>query len=150
MVNHFKSKGYGGQESSNKRRKAQAKRVQEIYKERIAEGQDLIAVVGDLNDTPKSNPLKPLASGTTLKDVFTHPKFDDSGFPGTYGNCSAANKIDYIFLSPKLFSKVTQGSVWRMGMWPGVRPVKWPAYSDMTKPVQAASDHAAVWVDIDI
>jgi endonuclease/exonuclease/phosphatase family metal-dependent hydrolase len=150
MVNHFKSKGHGSHKSNNKRRKAQAKRVQEIYKERIAQGHDLIAVVGDLNDTPTSNPLKPLISGTTLKDVSLHPKFDDGGFPGTFDNCSATKKFDYILLSPKLFSKVKQGSVWRMGMWPGVRPVKWPAYSDMKAPHEAASDHAAIWVDIDV
>jgi endonuclease/exonuclease/phosphatase family metal-dependent hydrolase len=149
MVNHFKSKGYGSQETSNKRRKAQAKRVQKIYKQRIAEGHDLIAVVGDLNDTPASAQLKPLVTGT-LKDVFEHPQFDNGGYPGSFGNCSAANKIDYIFLSPKLFAKVTQGGIWRMGMWPGVRPVRWPAYTDMQEPHQAASDHGAVWVDIDI
>jgi endonuclease/exonuclease/phosphatase family metal-dependent hydrolase len=150
MVNHFKSKGYGSQESSNNRRRAQAERVQEIYKQRIAAGNELITVVGDLNDTPSSAQLKPLVDGTSLKDVFEHPQFDNGGYPGTFGNSSAANKIDYIFLSPKLFAKVTQGGAWRMGMWPGVRPVKWPAYSDMTEPHHAASDHAAVWVDIDI
>jgi endonuclease/exonuclease/phosphatase family metal-dependent hydrolase len=150
MVNHFKSKGFGSQASSNKRRKAQAIRVKEIYKQRIAEGFDLIAVIGDLNDTPSSEPLRPLIDQTTLNDVFKHPKFNDGGFPGTFGGCTANNKIDYIFLSPKLFSRVTQGGVWRMGMWPGVRPAKWPVYPELTEPQFAGSDHGAVWVDLDI
>jgi hypothetical protein len=34
MVNHLKSKGYGSPASSNARRKAQAKRVREIYDQR--------------------------------------------------------------------------------------------------------------------
>lgn len=38
MVNHFKSKGYGGQAASDARRKAQAERVEAIYQGLIAEG----------------------------------------------------------------------------------------------------------------
>lgn len=150
LVNHLKSKGYGSVASSNRRRKLQAERVRDIYNELLAEGHDLVAVVGDLNDTPGSAPLKPLLDGTDLKDVFEHPKFDDGGFPGTYGSCTKSNKIDYILLSPKLFENVTAGSVFRKGMWPGVRPRKWESYDELTKPHEAGSDHAAVWVDIDI
>lgn len=150
LVNHLKSKGFGSTAASNKRRKLQAERVAEIYKGLIADGHDLVAVVGDLNDTPDSDPLKPLVQSTSLKDVFVHPKFDDGGFPGTYGSCTKSNKIDYILLSPKLFAKVTAGGVFRTGMWPGVRPRKWDCYEELTKPHEAGSDHAAIWVDIDI
>jgi hypothetical protein len=31
-----------------------------------------------------------------------------------------------------------------------VRPKRWETYPELTKPEQAASDHAAVWVDLDI
>jgi endonuclease/exonuclease/phosphatase family metal-dependent hydrolase len=86
----------------------------------------------------------------TLKDVFLHPAFDDGGRPGTFGPCSAANKIDYILLSPGLFGKVTAGGVFRKGMWPGSRPAKWDAYPEVARPNEAASDHAAVWADIDL
>lgn len=150
MVNHFKSKGYGGKAASDARRKAQAKRVAEIYDGLIAAGTDYIAVVGDLNDTPASAPLKPLIEGTTLKDVFEHPAFDDGGHPGTYGLCNAENKIDYMLLSPKLFAKVQAGGVFRKGMWPGSRPKRWDAYPELGRPVDAGSDHAALWVDIDL
>lgn len=148
MVNHLKSKGYGGKAASDAKRKAQAERVAEIYEGLVKSGVENVVVMGDLNDTPKSAPLKPLTEGTSLKDVFDHPTFDNGGHPGTYGSCAAANKIDYILLSPALFAKVNGGGVWRKGMWPGVRPKKWEAYGEVGRPQEAGSDHAALWVDI--
>lgn len=150
MVNHLKSKGYGGTTASNDRRKAQAGRIAEIYEGLIAVGVEYIAAIGDLNDTPDSDPLKPLIEGTALKDVFEHPAFDDGGYPGTYGLCNAANKIDYMLLSPKLFERVQAGGVFRRGMWPGARPKRWEVYAELTRKEDAGSDHAALWVDLDI
>ncbi|WP_431480696.1 endonuclease/exonuclease/phosphatase family protein [Pseudomonas thivervalensis] len=150
LVNHFKSKGYGSLSDSAKRRFAQASRVKEIYNSLIEQGEQHIAVVGDLNDTPGSDALKPLLADTTLKDAFTHKRFDDGGYPGTYGSCTAANKIDYLLLSPELFLKVKAGGVYRKGMWPGSRPVRWETYPEIIKKENAGSDHAAVWVDLDI
>lgn len=148
LVNHFKSKGFGGTASSNARRLAQAERVRVIYEGLVAGGAEFVAVIGDLNDTPASAPLAPLAA-SGLKDAFTHPAFDDGGFPGTFGLCNASNKIDYLFLSPKLFDRVQAGGVFRKGMWPGVRPKRWDAYEELKREEDAASDHAAVWVDLD-
>jgi endonuclease/exonuclease/phosphatase family metal-dependent hydrolase len=150
MVNHLKSKGYGGKATSDARRKAQAERVAEIYRARIDDGAELVAVIGDLNDTPESAPLKPLLESTTLTDAFAHPSFDDGGYPGTYGLCNASNKIDYLLLSPALYAKVRAGGVFRKGMWPGVRPKRWESYAELGRPEEAASDHAAVWVDLDL
>ncbi|MGL4488903.1 MAG: endonuclease/exonuclease/phosphatase family protein [Rhizobiaceae bacterium] len=150
LVNHFKSKGFGSTASSNARRKLQAERVRDIYNELKAAGEDNVAVLGDLNDTPDSNPLEPLIEGTDLKDIALHPSFDDAGFPGTFGLGNAANKIDYVLLSPNLFARVTAGGVFRKGVWPGSRPARWPVFAELKKPEQAASDHAAVWADIDI
>jgi endonuclease/exonuclease/phosphatase family metal-dependent hydrolase len=150
LVNHFKSKGFGDQNTSNRRRRAQAKRVKAIYEELVADGVELVAVIGDLNDTPDSAPLKPLVKDTDLKDAFTHPSFKDGGFPGTFGLCNASNKIDYLLLSPKLFAQVQAGGVFRNGMWPGSRPRRWEVYAEVTRPVEAGSDHAAIWVDVDV
>jgi endonuclease/exonuclease/phosphatase family metal-dependent hydrolase len=144
MVNHLKSKGYGGTAASDAKRKVQAERMKAIYEELRDAGSDHIAIIGDLNDTPVSAPLEPLISGTDLKDAFTHLAFDDGGYPGTYGSCTAANKIDYLLLSPALFDKVRAGGVYRKGMWPGVRPRKWEAYDSIKRPQEAASDHAAL------
>lgn len=150
MLNHFKSKGYGSQQSSNDRRRAQAQRVKEIYDERVGMGFTNIAVMGDFNDTPGSAALSPLIEGTDLKDIFLHPTFDDGGYPGTYGNCAAENKIDFILLSPTLFDKVAGGGVFRKGMWPGARARRWEAYPELQRKEDAASDHAAIWADIDL
>ncbi len=110
LVNHLKSKGYGSKSSSDTRRKKQAERVKEIYQQRIQAGARLIAIVGDFNDTPDSQALAPLLNETDLKDVFHHPTFDDGGYPGTWGSCTASNKIDYILLSPALWEKVKKGA----------------------------------------
>jgi endonuclease/exonuclease/phosphatase family metal-dependent hydrolase len=150
MVNHLKSKGFGSTASSNARRLAQAHRVRAIYDDLIAQGVQNIAVAGDLNDTPGSAPLQPLIANTTLRDAFTHPAFDDGGHPGTFGLCNAANKIDYLLLSPALFARVTAGGVLRKGMWPGSRPVRWEAFPEVRRPEDAASDHAAVWADLNL
>lgn len=150
LVNHFKSKGFGTPASSNARRRAQAQRVRDIYERLTEEGNGLVAVLGDLNDTPGSEPLEPLLNDSDLRDVSVHPEFDDGGFPGTFGSCSASNKIDYILLSPRLFEAVNSGGVNRKGMWPGVRPKKWDVFPQVQRPEDVASDHAALWVELDV
>lgn len=150
LMNHFKSKGFGKPGESDARRKAQAGRVKEIYEELRQAGQANIAVLGDLNDFPGSEPLTPLLDGTDLKDIGTHANFDGGGFPGTYGGAGAKQKIDYVLLSPALWQKVQRGGIFRKGMWPGVRPVKWEKYPEIEKEVNAASDHGAIWAEIDL
>jgi endonuclease/exonuclease/phosphatase family metal-dependent hydrolase len=153
LVNHLKSKGYGRPTESNTRRKQQARRVRELYDARRASGARFVAVMGDLNDTPDSDPLSPLfENGSELanRDFFNHPKFQGDGRPGTYGNGTESNKIDYILLSPALWQKVTGGGVLRMGVWGGKNGTLFPHYPEITGPAQAASDHAAIWADIDV
>ena len=151
LVNHLKSKGFGNQADNDKRRKAQAQRVREIYDQRRAEGINLIAVVGDFNDTPDSDPLKPLLkNGSDLKDIFDHPNFHGDGRAGTFGNGAASEKIDYILLSPALFSKVTGGGVERRGVWGGTNGTLFPHFPEITKAIEAASDHAAIFADINL
>lgn len=150
MVNHFKSKGYGSPAANNARRREQAKQVRKLYDQRLSEGWTYIVVAGDLNDTPDSDPLAPLHQGTSMKDAFLHPTFNNGGHLGTYGLCNASNKIDYLLLSPDLFALVTAGGVWREGMWPGIRPARWTSYPEVSKPVEAGSDHACLWIEVDL
>lgn len=148
LVNHFKSKGYGGKIASDAIRQRQAARVAEIYRELVAGGVDHVVVLGDLNDTPDSAPLAPLLTGTDLRDISEHPAFDDGGRPGTYGSCTARNKLDYVLLSPPLFARATGGGIARRGVWGGRRGTLWPIYDTMTHPVHAGSDHAAIYADV--
>ncbi|MEJ3748784.1 endonuclease/exonuclease/phosphatase family protein [Actinomycetes bacterium KLBMP 9797] len=150
LVNHFKSKGYGGKVASDAIRRRQASRVADIYRGLVADGIPDVAILGDLNDTPDSEPLAPLLRDTDLRDISSHPTFDDGGRPGTYGYCTARNKLDYVLLSPSLFDRVTGGGIWRKGVWGGKRGVLWPIYDTMTKAVHAGSDHAAIYADLDL
>jgi Endonuclease/Exonuclease/phosphatase family len=148
LVNHLKSKGFGSQSSSNAKRRRQARRVAQIYRRLIAEGQTNVIVLGDLNDTPDSAPLAPLLAQTDLRDITTHPSFTNDGRPGTFGNGTKSNKIDYVLLSPALFARVTRGAIFRKGVWGGKQGTLFPHYPTITRPVEAASDHAAIYADI--
>ena len=147
LVNHFKSKGYGDPRQSNEKRKRQATRVTAIYERLLSEGERNVAVLGDLNDTPDSDPLSPLVAAG-LKDVSEHPSFASDGRPGTYKNGNKGQKIDYVFLSPALSASVTGGRVFRTGVWGGKHGTLWPHYPKMSDPVHAASDHAAIYAHI--
>lgn len=150
IVNHFKSKGFGSQAESNAKRKAQAARVREIYELRKQKVK-AVAVVGDFNDTPDSDPLRPLlGDGSDLRDITEHPKFVGDGRPGTFGNGTASNKIDYLLLSPHLFKRVEAGGIFRKGVWGGKNGTLFPHYDEMKSPVHAASDHAAIWADVNL
>lgn len=140
LVNHFKSKLGGG----DAKRKAQAEKVKEIVEARLAQHPNLV-VLGDLNDTPKSANLAPLL-GTKLKDISDSPKFKDGGFPGTFG--TQRDKIDYLLLSPALMSKVTDGGIFRKGVFSASG--QWPFFDTITQKVHQASDHAAIWADINL
>jgi endonuclease/exonuclease/phosphatase family metal-dependent hydrolase len=148
LVNHLKSKGYGGMRASDAIRHRQAVRVASIYRSLVADGLSDVAIVGDLNDTPDSAPLAPLLRDTDLRDISEHPAFDDGGRPGTYGYCTARNKIDYVLLSPSLFARAIGGGIHRLGVWGGKRGTLWPIYDTMTREVHAGSDHACIYADL--
>ena len=151
LLNHFKSKGYGEQAANNAKRKRQAQRVREIYDAHIAEGDDWLVMMGDLNEVPGNDPLSPLLrGGSTLRDVSSHSRFDNGGRPGTHGNCNASGKFDYILLSPPLFDKIKAGGIERRGMWGGANGTLWPHFAEVSRAEEAASDHAALWVALDI
>ena len=96
------------------------------------------------------SPCVLLGERSDLRDISEHPLHTDDGRPGTYGNGTRSNKIDYVLLSPALFEGVTAGGVWRKGMWGGKNGILFPHYEEMKNPVDAASDHAAIWADVDL
>lgn len=151
LVNHFKSKGYGNSFDSNAKRLRQAARVRNIYEQRLADGFEHIAVVGDLNAAPDEEAMAPLTQeNSTLKDVMVHPKFLGDGRPGTHGNGTKSAKLDYILMSPKLFEKVEKADIERRGVWGGKNGTLFPHLPDILEAKDAASDHAALWVDLNI
>jgi endonuclease/exonuclease/phosphatase family metal-dependent hydrolase len=151
VMNHLKSKGFGSQKANDAKRLRQATRFADIYARLRSEGEKNVAMLGDFNDFPGSAPLKPLLEGTDLRDVSAHPKFaGDAKRPGTFGNCTAKEKFDYILLSPALYKKVTGGGVFRMGSWGGKNGTLWAHYPEMKREVDQASDHAAIYADLNL
>ncbi|GGC46484.1 hypothetical protein GCM10011504_26130 [Siccirubricoccus deserti] len=148
LVNHFKSQGFGGKAASDAKRLAQAERVRALYEARLQANTEFVAVLGDLNDRPESAPLAPLLGNGGPRDVSTHPGYQDDGRPGTWRNGTAANKLDYILLSPALWDRVEAAGVERRGVWGGTRGTLFPHLATITREEEAASDHAAIWVDL--
>jgi endonuclease/exonuclease/phosphatase family metal-dependent hydrolase len=148
LVNHFKSQGFGGKAESDTKRLAQAERVRALYEARLQAGAEFIAVLGDLNDRPESAPLAPLLGDGGPRDVSAHPGYQDDGRPGTWRNGTAANKLDYILLSPALWDRVEAAGVERRGVWGGTKGRLFPHLATITREEEAASDHAAIWVDL--
>lgn len=155
VPNHFKSKF----NDNPAKRRAQARATADIYRGLRAAGEDNVVILGDLNDTPDSPVLTALLAQTDLREVTDHPGFTEFEFPanlngqrgiGTHGLGNDDDKIDYILLSPALFARMQRGGIFRMGAWPGSRPKRWAVYPELTNPDQAASDHHAIWAEIDI
>lgn len=157
LPNHFKSKHGGNNASSRAKRLAQSQRTKEIYESLLDDGFENVVVLGDLNDTPNSDELMPLLN-TSLVDVSEHPEFTDFEFNanngnrgiGTFALGNDSNKIDYLLLSPNLFDKVTNAGLFRKGAWPGSNPPRWETYEELERKLHVASDHHAIFVDLDI
>ena len=151
LLNHFKSKGYGKPAESAAKRLRQAQRVRDIYDEYRQKGYEYVAVAGDLNETPDGAPIGPLVGdGSTLTDIMAHPRFVGDGRPGTHGNGTKTGKFDYILMSPRLSDRVVRGGIERRGVWGGANGTLFPHLETIRTKQDAASDHAALWVDLDI
>jgi len=151
LLNHLKSKGYGTQAANDAKRKRQAQRVRELYDAHLQAGDNLLAVIGDMNESPGNAPMDPLLrQGSTLKDISSHTNYVSGGKTGTHGSCGPSAKLDYILLSPDLYAKVKAAGIERKGMWGGVNGTLWPHFAELTSADEAASDHAALWADLDI
>ncbi len=156
LVNHFKSQAGGG----GSKRARQAQGVRDIVDALIAGGERHIVVMGDLNEGPAAQGqlpanLTPLFDPTgPLVDVYTLPAFNPGPRPGTFQSCRIRDRLDYILLSRDLAALVVGGGIERRGLWGdpanSTPPAQWAIYPDITSAEQAASDHAAIFVDINI
>ena len=158
VVNHLKSQSRTGDEPPDDLRTRQSTRLAAIYRRLRRDGATYIAMVGDFNRGPDANGGHPslealFRPALGLVDAFSLPTFDPGPRPGTFQSCSLRDRLDYIFLSPELAARVTRGGVFRRGLWGRSTnkkpPDDWEIYEEITESVHAASDHAAVWVDLD-
>lgn len=151
LLNHFKSKGYGAQATSNAKRRRQAERVAGILRERFDLTKDYVVVCGDLNDTPTSAPLAPLVKDVPhLHDVLALG-FDSAADRWTY-HYRKNEQIDYMLVSEPLRAAFRGAGVERRGIYGvdkytngAVKP-----FAEVKKPSDAASDHGAVWADFEL
>jgi endonuclease/exonuclease/phosphatase family metal-dependent hydrolase len=162
LVNHLKSQSFSSGDPDPLRSRQSAE-VRAIYDQLRADGVEHIAVLGDFNkgpdrDDPTQHPtLEPLfGPDAPLVDAYGLPGFDVGNRPGSFQTCSITDRLDYILMSPELAAKVTGGGVFRRGLWGNPKnknppkPDAWTIYPEIIAARQAASDHAAVWVDVDL
>ncbi|QDT79197.1 Endonuclease/Exonuclease/phosphatase family protein [Gimesia maris] len=152
LCNHLKSKGYDIGGTANARRKRQAKAIAEILKEYDLKN-DWVVVAGDLNDTPHSDPLKPLMDVPDLYDVLALQFPNEPAKRWTY-HYRSFEQIDYVLVSKPLKQRFIEAGVERRGIYkldqltandPDIDDET--QYSTVTRWTNAASDHGAVWAD---
>jgi endonuclease/exonuclease/phosphatase family metal-dependent hydrolase len=153
LVNHFKSQSGGG----GSKRRRQAAEVRRIVNGLVAQDQHVI-VLGDFNEGPgevdgHAENLMPLfKNNSPLVECFSLAEFQAGGRPGTHDSCGLRKRLDYIFISRSLQDNFTGGKVFRKGLWGSrkTRPTAWETYAEMKDSTEQASDHAALYIDLDI
>jgi endonuclease/exonuclease/phosphatase family metal-dependent hydrolase len=153
LVNHFKSQSGGG----GPKRKRQAKEVSQIVERLVGEGKHVV-VLGDFNQgaKPDGSPADNFAdlfdTAGPLVDTYGLLGFDLGPKLGTFTDCSIRNRLDYILISESLVPSFTGGGVFRMGLWGTrvTRPTAWETYAEIENGNQQASDHAAVFIDLNV
>ena len=106
---HFKSKRDSvGDPQSQRRRNAEAAFTARIIQQQIeADPKAWIALVGDVNDTPDSQPVASLLDDAALVDVHTDLAANQRI---TYLREPYRSTIDYIFASPALAKRLKPGT----------------------------------------
>jgi len=153
LIHHFKSQSGGGDE----KRRRQAVEVRRIVDDLVSQGQHVI-VLGDLNegpavsDVPAPNLVPLYDNNSSLVDCFTQPAFQVGNRVGTFDSCGIRNRFDYIFFSQSHAPHFQGGAVFRKGLWGSrvTRPTAWETYPEITRSSQQASDHALLYIDLDI
>ena len=93
-----------------------------------------------------------LITNGALVDSYSLQGFDTRNRPGTWDSCTIRNRFDYTLLSGSLATHFHSGEAFREGLWGArsTRRVDWPTYPEMADSSMRASDHAALFVDINI
>jgi endonuclease/exonuclease/phosphatase family metal-dependent hydrolase len=153
LLNHFKSQSGGG----GSKRARQAQEVRSIVNGLVAANKDVV-VLGDLNEGPPTGATQAVNlaelynNASPLRECYSLPGFDTGPRPGTFDSCGLSNRLDYIFISQSLEGAFQGGEIFRKGLW-GTRktkPTDWDPYPDIQNGNQQASDHSAVFIDLDI
>ncbi len=150
FVNHLKSK-LGGEEGTSEKRKRQSTRVAEIIRERFGDNKDAnFAVLGDFNDTPDAECLKPLLGEMMLENVVSRlPKNEQ--WTHYWESKNVTSQFDYILLSEAISEKSNELPVIeRRGLADYAKAYKGPRFPDVGPEGTEASDHCPVFMELNI
>ncbi|WP_423819661.1 hypothetical protein V5739_03510 [Salinimicrobium sp. TIG7-5_MAKvit] len=145
-------------EESDRKRAEQALYIASQYERLLTEGQQNVVVCGTLNAPSYCYSLSSLLRDTSLQEISRHPRFSvvadqgkDSGYYslGAYGKGINLKQKDYLLLSPALFKRILSAGMSRRGVWPQ-RMAQWPIFPQIRCVEDAASEHPALWVELDI
>lgn len=144
FVNHFKSKIGGGED----RRETQAKAVLDIVRERFPGLKGRFAVCGDLNEGPEAKGVARLIKAG-LSNVLE--RVDEPGERWThyYKKGKSKEQLDYVLLAPSLVPKVRSVTIERRGLGTDIDVYSGKRFAMITG-AQGASDHCAVFVDLEL
>ncbi len=152
FVNHLKSR-LGGVPETAEKRKRQATRIAEIIHERFGSNvkNANFAVLGDFNDTPDAECLKPILDGSMVENVVARlPKNEQ--WTHYWEDKHEINQFDYILLSRALSKKnpKTLPKIERRGLANYAKAYNGPRFPGVGKKGTEASDHCAVFMEINI
>ena len=156
LCNHFKSKS-GDETASDPKRLRQSREIAKLLKSRYQAANGTwrrqVVIAGDLNESAARNgqngsKLEGLKS--SIDPLLKVPGLHDAlgsrlpiGKRFTYEFAGQKQQIDYLLLSSQLNQAVTQcGAVYTGRFTDGINGI--------LEPLAAASDHAAIWVDVKI
>lgn len=152
LCNHFKSRGYGVADTSDKRRRLQAERVCQILA-KYDLTRDRVVVAGDLNDSPDRPPyvLTSLLAAPHLSDVLALQYPDDPSKRWTY-HYERFEQIDYVLVSEPLRNAFKAAGIERRGIYQLAKLTNGAEteFTSVSHWTNAASDHGAVWAEFEV
>jgi endonuclease/exonuclease/phosphatase family metal-dependent hydrolase len=122
FVNHLKSKyaeSAAEREAGDELRRIQAEAVLDIVRRRFpgpSFTSELFAVVGDLNDEPQANTLKPLFSGSGLVDALARIAPEEDRWTHWFRSENSVSQLDHLLVSPALAAASTTPVIERRGI----------------------------------
>lgn len=161
LCNHFKSQSGGDEVGSAAKRLRQATAVAAIL-DRYNLKKDYVVVAGDLNEDSSSafQSLNPLFNKPDLLPVIDPALPSNKRYTHYYKGAAAGEpkltQLDYLFVSKALHKKITAFGFERRGIagigsiaaQEGADPIA--QFPSVANDMLGASDHAAIWVDVDI
>lgn len=150
FVNHLKSK-LGGEKGTSEKRERQSTRIAKIIQERFGSNENAsFVVLGDFNDSPDAECLKPLLDEMKLENVVSRLPENDQ-WTHYWDSKNSTNQFDYILLSWALSKKSDELPVIeRRGLADYAKVYKGPRFPGVGPLGTEASDHCAVFMEIDV